>query len=69
MIEPTEAQWHELPPVIVNPQTQEEYVLIRKSVYERIKGLLDDDARLMYPMLAEIDPDDWEDASNYDDKP
>jgi hypothetical protein len=31
-----------------------------------IKGLLEDDARLMYPALADIDPEDWEDASHYE---
>jgi len=34
-----------------------------------IPGLLDDGARLMYPMLAGLDPEDWEDAANYLDKP
>lgn len=71
MIELTEEQRRELvsaEPVVVDPQTHEEYVLVRKSVYEKFKGLLDDDARLMYPMLADLNPEDWEDAANYEDK-
>ena len=36
----------------------------RWEVYERIKQILDeDDARLMEPALADLDPEDWEDAS------
>lgn len=71
MIELTEEQRQQLAgpePVVIDPQTHEEYVLIRKNVYQQIKGLLDDDARLMYPMLADLDPEDWEDASIYEDK-
>ena len=26
----------------------------------------EDDVRLMYPAFADIDPEDWEDASNYE---
>jgi hypothetical protein len=29
----------------------------------------DDDARLMYPLLADLDPEDWEEASSYEGKP
>ena len=47
-----------------------EYVLVRKEIYQRLKGIVDDDdARLMYPQLAKVDPEDWEDASNYQGKP
>ena len=56
-------------PVVVDPLTHEEYVLVRKNVFQKLKGLLEDDARLMYPMLADLDPDDWEDAANYEGKP
>jgi hypothetical protein len=72
MIELTENQRGELAcpePMAIDPQTHEEYVLVRKHVYWQLKGLLDDDARLMYPMLADIDPEDWEDASTYEEKP
>jgi hypothetical protein len=57
-------------PLAIDPQTQEEYVLVRRKVYQKLKGLLgDDDPRLMYPMLADLDPEDWEDAAVYEDKP
>jgi hypothetical protein len=73
MIELTEQQSLELAtpePVAVDPQTRNEYVLVRREVYDRFKKLFDeDDVRLMYPGLAEVDPEDWEDASVYDDTP
>ena len=72
MIELTEEQRQGLAnaePIVVDPKTREEYVLVRKNVYQKLKGLLDDDARLMYPMLADLDPEDWEDAAIYADKP
>jgi hypothetical protein len=75
MIELTESQRQaiatslESPPTVIDPQTQTAYVLVRKEVYERLKGILDeDDARLMAPLLADIDPEDWEDASAYEGK-
>jgi hypothetical protein len=46
MIELTEEQRQELSevePVPIDPSTKETYVLVRKSVYDRIKGLLYDD--------------------------
>src|ERR1700722_15900262 len=50
----------------VDPATNAEYVLVRAEVYDRFKKFLDeDDARLMYDKLADIDPEDWEDAAHY----
>jgi hypothetical protein len=74
MIELTEIQRQALaeadsPPEIVDPTTQEKYVLIRRDLYERLKSLLEEDVRLMEPLLAELDPEDWEDASAYEGKP
>jgi hypothetical protein len=73
MIELSEEQRHELSrpePVVIDPLTQETYVLVPSEVYERLKvHLEDDDARFMYPLLADIDPEDWEDASAYESKP
>jgi hypothetical protein len=71
MFELTDEQRQELSapePTAVDPQTREEYVLVRKVVYERLKGLLEDDAEIMYPMLADLDSEDWEPASTYADK-
>ncbi len=73
MVELSEEQRQELSrpePVVVDPLTQEAYVLVPKEVYDRLKVLLeDDDTGLMYPLLADIDPEDWEDASAYESKP
>lgn len=72
MIELTEQQRQELEgpePVAIDPQTRREYVLVRREVYERLRNLLEDDVRLMGPLLADLDPEDWEDASNYEGQP
>lgn len=72
MIELTEEQRRaistapESPPTVVDPDTKAVYVLIRREAFERLKSVLDeDDARLMAPLLADLDPEDWEDASRY----
>ncbi len=73
MIELSEEQRQELSqpePVVMDPLTRQTYVLVPRDVYDRLKGLLEeDDARLMYPLLADLDPEDWEDASAYESKP
>ncbi len=74
MIELTEQQRQELlgrePARVRDPQTNETYVLVRADLYERLRAILDgDDARLMAPLLADLDPEDWEDASAYEGKP
>ena len=54
----------------IDRATNTEYVLIRKDVYETLRGLLDeDDCRLMAPLLMDLDPEDWEDLSAYPEKP
>lgn len=73
MIELTEDQWQELKgpeTVAVDPRTNEQYILVRRELYERMRGILDDDdARQMARLLADLDPEDWEDASAYERKP
>jgi len=75
MIELTQQQHEALPngmtPVAaIDRATNTEYVLIRKDVYERLKDVLDqDDCRLMEPLLAQLDPEDWEDLSAYPGTP
>jgi hypothetical protein len=61
----------EQPPVIIDPVTKREYVLLRKEVYESIQGTMvdEDDARLMAPLLADLDPEDWEETSAYEGQP
>jgi hypothetical protein len=54
----------ESPPTVVDPLTKTAYVLLRREIYERFQAMLDeDDARLMAPLLADLDPEDWEDVS------
>jgi hypothetical protein len=76
MIELTEKQHalivgHESEPIpVVDPQSDSKYVLMRADLFERWKTVLgDDDVDSMAPLLAELDPDDWEDASVYESKP
>jgi hypothetical protein len=74
MIELTAEQRQELegpePARARDPHTNKTYVLVRADLYERLRGLLDaDDARLLEPLLAELDPEDWVDASVYEGKP
>jgi len=73
MIELTELQLQVLDqpePTAVDPRTNEQYVLVRKDLYDRMRGIFDeDDPRLMAPLLANLDPEDWEDAAAYEGKP
>jgi hypothetical protein len=42
--------------------------LVPEDTYRRIAALLaagDDDPEAMYPLLAELDPEDWEDPAAY----
>ncbi len=72
MIELSDEQRQELSqqePIVIDPLTRQTYVLVPKEVYDRFRALLEeDDARLMYPLLADLDPEDWEDASAYEGK-
>jgi hypothetical protein len=49
MIELTEEQAgilqknDEIPPYVVNPKTQEEFVLVRRALYERLRAFLDEE--------------------------
>ena len=73
MIELTEQQRQKLSAsenVVIDPRTQEEYVLVKKALYEKLRAFLDDDdSQVMYPLLADLDPEDWEALSVYADKP
>lgn len=58
------------PPRVRDPATNTTYVLLPAEVFERMQTLLDnDDPRLMEPLLAELAPEDWEDAANYEGRP
>ena len=73
MIELTENQCRDLAQseaIAVDPRTNQQYVLIQREEYERLRGAVDDDsARSMASLLADLDPEDWEDASAYESKP
>jgi hypothetical protein len=54
---------------VIDPQTKETYVLVRSEVFQKMQALLDeDDVRRMEPLLADLSPEDWEDAGNYESK-
>jgi hypothetical protein len=73
MIELTQEQRQELtgpePARARDPQTDATYVLVPVDVYERLRAILDDNVRDMEPLLADLDPEDWVDASAYEPKP
>ncbi|MFN0019652.1 MAG: hypothetical protein ACKVP0_15440 [Pirellulaceae bacterium] len=73
MIELTQLQFQELTQpgaIAVDPRTKKEYVLIQKEDLERLQRVVEDDsARLMAPLLVDLDSEDWEDASAYKGKP
>ena len=53
----------------IDPETRAQYVLLRGDLFKRWKAVMDDDdVRSMAPLLANLDPEDWEDASVYEGK-
>ena len=66
MIELTEQQRQELSssePVVVDPETREEYVLVRRAAYERLRALAEDGTvlatgELVDRIMAEDDAND-----------
>jgi hypothetical protein len=55
------------PVYIVDALTNASYVLMRAEQFETMKALTNgEDVEAMYPHLAGMEPDDWEDLSNYD---
>jgi hypothetical protein len=66
MIELTEQQRHELSttgPVVIDPQTREEYVLVRRAAYDRLRALAEDGTvlatgELVDRIMAEDDVND-----------
>jgi hypothetical protein len=73
MIELTEEQRQQLtqpgPINVRDPSSGRIYVLVPTEVYQRLEALLDDDVRLMEPLLVELAPEDWEDPANYEPTP
>lgn len=65
MIELTEKQWQELSTdaVVIDPKTQEEYVFVRRGVYDRLRALVEDEtvyptAEMVDRIMADYDADD-----------
>jgi len=57
------------PVYVVDTATNASYVLMRAEQFEKLKAPTDgEDVEAMYPLLADIDADDWEDISHYDKK-
>ena len=58
------------PVYVVDATTGASYVLMRAEQFEKIKAIAEgDDVEVMYPLLADIEPDAWEDLSHYDRSP
>jgi len=59
------AQSAESPPRVVDPQTQHIYFLVSGEVYARVQALFEEEQEVlaMYPLLAELDPEDWKDGT------
>ena len=59
------AETTESPPRIVDPRTQHIYFLVSGEVYARAQALFEEehDVLGMYPLLAELDPEDWQDRA------
>lgn len=59
------AETTESPPSVVDPQTQHIYFLVSGEVYARAQALFEEeqDVLSMYPHLAGLDPEDWQDRA------
>lgn len=54
------------PLYVVDATTNASYVRLRAEQFEKMKAVTGDlEAETMYSLLADIDPEDWEDASHY----
>ena len=59
------------PVEVIDPVTKRAYVLVSAEVYQRVQALLgheEDAVRGMSGMFADLSPEDWEDAANYESK-
>ena len=55
---------------LVDTTTGASYVLMPANQFEKFKAIAEgDEIETMYPLLADIEADDWEDISHYDRKP
>lgn len=57
------------PVYIADPTTNTSYVIVRAEDFEKMKTDNDsDEVSSMYPLLAEIAPEDWEDLGLYESR-
>jgi hypothetical protein len=55
---------------VVDTETNARYVLLRAEQFEALKAANGgEEAEALYPLLADIEPDDWEDSRSYDGRP
>jgi hypothetical protein len=57
------------PVEVIDPITKQAYVLVSAEMFHRVHALLRDERdaiRDMSSMLADLAPEDWEDAATYD---
>jgi hypothetical protein len=55
------------PVYVVDAKTNASYVRMRAEQFEKISALVGGDGvEVMYPLLADIEPGDWEEISHYD---
>ena len=59
----------EFPPQVINPRTKETYVLLHTELYERVRGLLEEEdeiasVRETYPLVSKILDAEEEDNSS-----
>jgi len=51
--------------LFIDPKTGQIYFLVSGEVYARAQALLEEEQDVlgMYPLLAEFDPEDWQDGA------
>ena len=59
------AETTESPPRVIDPRTQHIYFLVSGEVHARAQALVEEEQDVlgMYPLLAELDPEDWQDRA------
>ena len=57
------------PVYVLDATTNASYVILRAEQFEKLKADIEGDVlEAMYPLIADIEPDDWEDIHQYDRK-
>ncbi len=57
------------PVYVVDASTNQNYVLIRAEQFETMKAATDgENVEDMYPLLADVEPEGWEDINLYDQR-